>query len=182
MEVKAKLSRLRISPRKVRLVIDVVRGMEIEKAQHQLQFMQKGAALPVLKLLNSAVANAVNNSKLEKDNLYIKEITANDGPVLKRWKPRAFGKATQILKRSSHILIILDEIKESKSAVKAVKDDKKTKTKDEKEKLKVVDVNEIRKETQSEKGRDEKSDSSDKKSGGRFQGVKDSFIHRTGDK
>lgn len=178
MEVKAKLSRLRMAPRKVRLVIDVVRGMEIEKAQHELQFMQKNAALPVLKLLNSAVANAVNNSKLDEKNLYIKKITANDGPVLKRWKPRAFGRATEILKRSSHIEIVLDEIKESKPATK---DAKKKDTKSKKEELKVVDADEIRKESQDGKDK-EKSDTKDNKFGARFKGSKDTLIHRTGDK
>lgn len=179
MEVKAKLSRLRIAPRKVRLVIDVVRGMDIEKAEHQLQFMQKGAATPLLKLLKSAVANAVNNSKLEKNNLYIKEITANDGPMLKRWKPRAFGRATQILKRSSHVEIILGEIKESKPAVKDIK---KKGAKDQKEELKTVDMDEVKKATQGEAGKEEKGETKEKKSGRRFKGVKDTFIHRTGDK
>jgi large subunit ribosomal protein L22 len=179
MEVKAKLSRLKISPRKVRLVIDVVKNMDIEKAEQELQFMQKGAAAPLLKLLKSAVANAVNNSKLEKNNLYIKEFTANDGPVLKRWKPRAFGRATQILKRSSHVVIILGEIKESKHTVK---DTKKKGTKDKKEELKTVDVDEINKGTQDEKGKEEQGETKDKKSGRRFKSVKDTFIHRTGDK
>ncbi|MBU2235633.1 50S ribosomal protein L22 [Patescibacteria group bacterium] len=179
MEVKAKLSRLKIAPRKVRLVINVVKGMDVEKAEHQLQFMQKGAVAPVLKLLKSAIANAVNNSKLEKNNLYIKEITANDGPVLKRWKPRAFGRATEILKRSSHVEIVLGELKESKPVAK---DAKKKDAKDQKEELKVVDANEIRKETQGEQGREEKGETKDKKSGRRFKGMKDAFIHRTGDK
>jgi large subunit ribosomal protein L22 len=178
MEVKAKLSRLRIAPRKVRLVVDVLRGMDVEKAEHQLQFMQKGAALPVLKLLKSAVANAVNNFKLEKNNLFIKEITVNDGPVLKRWKPRAFGRATEILKRSSHILIVLEEIKKSKHVVK---DSKKKETKGPKEDLKIVDAKEIRKETQDTKDRDERGDGKDKKYGGQFKGKRGMLIH-SGDK
>ncbi len=109
MEVKAKLRYLRISPRKVRLVIDLIRGLDTQEAIEQLNFMPKRSALPVLKLINSAVANAENNFKLKTDNLYIKKITADEGPKLKRWKPRAFGRATPILKRSSHITLILDE-------------------------------------------------------------------------
>lgn len=178
MEVKAKLSRLRIAPRKVRLVVDVLRGMDVEKAEHQLQFMQKGSALPVQKLLKSAVANAVNNFKLEKSNLFIKEITVNDGPVLKRWRPRAFGRATEILKKSSHILLVLDEIKKSKTVVK---EEKKKTTGDKKEDLKIVDAKEIRKDGQSAKDKEERGDNIDKKQGGQFKGKKGMFIH-SGDK
>jgi large subunit ribosomal protein L22 len=178
MEVRAKLSRLRIAPRKVRLVVDVLRGMDVEKAEQQLQFMQKGAALPINKLLKSAVANAVNNFKLEKSNLFIKEVTVNDGPVLKRWKPRAFGRATEILKRSSHILIVLDEIKKSKPVVK---DAKKKEDKGQKEELKIVDAKEIRKETQDTKDKDERGEGKDKKYSGQFKGKRGMLIH-SGDK
>jgi large subunit ribosomal protein L22 len=178
MEVRAKLSRLRIAPRKVRLVVDVLRGMDVEKAEHQLQFMQKGSALPVLKLLKSAVANAVNNFKLDKSNLFIKEITVNDGPVLKRWKPRAFGRATEVLKRSSHILIVLEEVKKTKQASA---DLKKKDKKSPKEDLKIVDAKELRKETQDTKDKDEKGDGKDKRFSGRFKGKKSMLIH-SGDK
>lgn len=114
MEIKAQAKFIRTSPRRARLVIDLIRGLDVEEAMHQLQFMPKVAAGLILKLLNSAIANAVNNFKLKKDNLYIKKITVDGGPVLKRWQPRAFGRATPLRKRSSHILIVLGEKVETK--------------------------------------------------------------------
>ncbi len=113
MEVKAQTKFIRMSPRRTRLVADLVRDLDVEKALTQLQFMPKAAARPILKLLKSCIANAVNNFHLEKDNLYVKTITVDGGPVLKRWQPRAFGRATPIRKRSCHIIIILSEKKES---------------------------------------------------------------------
>ena len=113
MEVKAKLKHLRMSPRKVRLVASLIRGLEIEKAIDQLKFANKKAAKPVEKLLNSCIANGVNNFGLEKENLLIKEIKVDDGATLKRWMPRAHGRATPIRKRCSHVSITLSEIKES---------------------------------------------------------------------
>lgn len=117
MEVKAKARYVRMSPRKVRLVIDVVRGMHVKEAQTQLQFMKKAAAEPVLKLLNSAVANATHNFDLNGDTLRIKAIAADGGPTLGRWRARAFGRAAPIRKRTSHISIVLEspEKKEEKS-------------------------------------------------------------------
>lgn len=139
MEVKAKLKYLRISPRKVRLVVDVVRGMQVEKAQNELRFMNKKASEPVLKLLNSAVANAVNNFDLDEKNLYIKQIFVNEGQTLKRWMPRAFGRATPIRKRTSHIEVILGELVPSKK--KSVKKDETKKD----DIVKIEDVEDIKK-------------------------------------
>jgi large subunit ribosomal protein L22 len=116
MEIRAQAKFIRTSPRRARLVADLTRGLDVEEAINQLQFMPKVAAGLILKLLNSAVANAVNNFKLKKDNLYIKKITVDGGPVLKRWQPRAFGRATPIRKRSSHILIVLGEKVETAKA------------------------------------------------------------------
>ncbi len=107
MEVQAKARFIRQSPRKVRLVIDVIRGMQVHQAQTQLRFMKKVAALPVLKLLNSAIANAEHNFQLSADSLIVKTITADGGPVLHRWTPKAFGRAAPIRKRMSHISIVL---------------------------------------------------------------------------
>ncbi|MFH0951707.1 MAG: 50S ribosomal protein L22 [Patescibacteria group bacterium] len=114
MEVIAKLRYLKMAPRKVRLVIDEVRGLSVKTAEAKLRFMPKWAAMPVLKLLSSAVANAINNHKLDKVNLYIKSIQADEGPPLKRFKPRAFGRVSPIKKRSTHITLVLDEKKKSK--------------------------------------------------------------------
>ncbi len=110
MEVKAKAKFIRMSPRKVRLVADIVRGLPTNQALDQLKFANKLAALPLTKLINSAVANATNNFELAKDNLYIKEIKVNEGPTLDRWMPRARGRATPIRKRTSHIDIVLAEL------------------------------------------------------------------------
>lgn len=121
MEVRAKLKNLRMSPRKVRLLADIVRGLEAGNAFDQLRFAGKLAAKPVMKLLGSAVANAENNFGLSKDNLYIKEIKVDEGATLKRWMPKAHGRATPIRKRSSHITLVLSEIKETGSGKLKIK-------------------------------------------------------------
>ena len=108
METKAAARYIRVSPRKIRLVMDQVRGMQVEKALNQLSFApQKGARI-LKKLIDSAVANAEQNANVDVDSLYIKQIYADQGPTLKRWRPRAQGRATRIRKRTSHLTIILD--------------------------------------------------------------------------
>lgn len=102
-----------MSPRKIRLVIDVVRKMPVDKALDQLRFVNKLAAESVVKLIKSAIANAVNTYNLERDNLYIKEIRSDEGVMLKRWMPRAHGRATSIRKRGCHVSLTLGEIKDS---------------------------------------------------------------------
>lgn len=122
MEITAKLKHLRMSPRKVRLVVDVVRGMKTGKALDQLRFINKKATEPIERLLKSGIANAEHNYELDKNNLYIKEIMVNEGVTLKRWMPRAHGRATPLRKRSSHIMLKLDEIvKTEKKENKKVK-------------------------------------------------------------
>ncbi len=118
IEISAKAKFLKISSKKVRLVLDVVRGMRAEEAQNQLRFIPKKASKYILKLLNSAIANAEHNFNLKKENLYIKKIIANEGPTLKRWMPKAYGRATVIRKRSSHIEIVLAGKVESGLAAK----------------------------------------------------------------
>ena len=108
--MKASVMHVRISPRKVRLVVDVVRGKSVSQALSILAFTRKKAALPVQKLLKSAVANAAENHGVsDVDNLVIDRITVDEGPALKRFMPRARGRATPIRKRTSHIQIILRE-------------------------------------------------------------------------
>lgn len=121
MEIKASLQHLRIAPKKVRLVAHLIKGLSIEKADEQLQFCLKGSATNIRKLVKSAVANAVNNQHLKKDNLFIKNIIVNEGVALKRWKPRAMGRAAQIKKRASHVTIVLVE----KNKPKIKKENKK---------------------------------------------------------
>ena len=126
MFVNAKLRNLRIAPRKVRLVVDLIRGKSVEKAQTILNFTVKEAAGPVSKLLKGAIANAKNNFQIEELNLYISKITVDEGRKYKRWMPRARGKADQLQKKTSHINIVLDEIKkESRKAKKKGKAKKK---------------------------------------------------------
>lgn len=103
--ITAKLKYLRTSPRKVRLVVDLIRGLDVTEAENQLKFLPKRAAEPVLKLLKSAIANALHDFEAVKENLFVTKITVDPGPTLKRWMPRAMGRATPILKRTSHITI-----------------------------------------------------------------------------
>jgi large subunit ribosomal protein L22 len=115
MNVNAKLSFLRQSPRKVKLVIDMVRGHKLAQALEQLAVLPQLAAQPVRKLLQSAAANAANNYKLNRADLWVKTIEVGQGPVLKRWMPRAQGRATPIRKPSCHIKVVLsDEAKTKK--------------------------------------------------------------------
>ena len=109
MQVQARLRNLRMSPRKVRLVIDLVRGMKASSAIHQLEFCNKAAAEPVLKLLKSAMANAEHNHQIDPADLRIAKVTADGGPTLKRWRARAFGRAAPIRKRTSHITLVLSD-------------------------------------------------------------------------
>jgi len=109
MEARAIARYVRISPRKVRLVIDLVRGKKVDEALAILEFTPKRAAKVVKKLIKSAVANAEQNPDVDVDNLYIKRIYADHGPILKRIRPRAVGRAPMIRKRTSHITIILKE-------------------------------------------------------------------------
>ncbi len=113
MEVSASAKHIKMSARKIRLVIDVVRGLGVNEALDQLRFINKWAAKPVAKLINSAVANAENSFELDKNNLFIKEIKADEGQVLRRWMPKAHGRATPIRKRTSHISLMLAEVKDS---------------------------------------------------------------------
>ena len=129
MQVKAKARFIRMSARKVRLVIDLIRGARVAQAQTQLRFANKVAAEPVLKLLNSAIANATNNFQLNKDDLVITSIMADEGPTLDRFHPRAHGRAMPIRKRSTHISIVLENIEPKAEKVeKVVAKKPKTKT------------------------------------------------------
>lgn len=118
MQVTAKLNYLRIAPRKVRLVTALIRKKKVEEAQAVLNFTVKRASRPLLKLLNSAVANARNNLKLDPDNLYISKVTVDEGRKYKRWRARARGRAAEIQKKTSHITLILEEMEPGKKVKK----------------------------------------------------------------
>jgi len=99
---------IRMSSRKVKAVLDLIRGKSVDEAQAILQNTRRAAVEPIMKVLNSAIANAENNLEMSRDTLYVAETFANQGPTLKRIRPRAQGRATRIRKRTSHITIILD--------------------------------------------------------------------------
>jgi large subunit ribosomal protein L22 len=109
MKVRAHAKHIRQSPYKVRRVLDLVRGLPVEEARHVLAFTDRRAADPVSKVLNSAVANAEHNFALDSDELVVAEAFADEGPTLKRWRPRARGRATRIRKRTCHITIVVSE-------------------------------------------------------------------------
>jgi len=105
--VRASAKYVRVAPRKVRLVADQVRGMSVPEAQDLLNFSTRSAALDIRKLIDSAAANAENNHDLVADEMEISEIRVDQGPTLKRWRPRARGRATRIEKKTSHISVAL---------------------------------------------------------------------------
>ena len=109
MEVKAVAKYVRISPRKVRPVMDQVRGKRVEEAMNLLAFAPQKGAFLLKKVIQSAVANVEQNTSMDVDGLYIKRVYADEGPMLKRFRPRALGRATRIRKRTSHLTVVLDE-------------------------------------------------------------------------
>ena len=108
--VKASARYVRISARKVRIVADQIRGMGYEQAEALLSFSPQGASVPLLKLLRSAGANAENNNDLDPEDMLISSISVDEGPTMRRYRPRARGRATRIEKRSCHISIALTPI------------------------------------------------------------------------
>jgi large subunit ribosomal protein L22 len=109
MEVKAQLNGLRIAPRKVRLVTDLIKAKDVDAALNQLAHLAKRSARPVMKVLNSAVANAENNHRMVRSNLYVKSVSVDEGIKLRRWQPKGFGRAAPIQKKTSRVTILLDE-------------------------------------------------------------------------
>jgi len=142
MEIVSKLKYLRIAPRKVRLVADLIRRKKVAEAQTILSFTIKRAAPKLLKLLNTAVADAKNNFQLDQSNLYISKITVDEGPKHKRWRARSRGMAAPIQKKTSHITIVLSEVmvgkkmKPVKKQTPAIVSDQNNQPKTEKPKIK----------------------------------------------
>ncbi len=188
MDVSARLRFLRISPRKARLVTRVVQGMDALEAESQLQFMNKAAARPLLKLLRSAMANAENNNELKKENLFVKSFFVDEGPTLKRYRPRAFGRAAEIRKRSSHVTIVLSEKQSSTKKSTTAKGAKKTTSKKPATKKKddrpVVDYKDIKHDAKGPEHEDTAEKGSDhgmKPTTGKAPGAKESFSRRLGE-
>ena len=109
MEARAYLRNARISPRKVQIVLDQIRNKPVELAMATLKYTPKAACEPLEKLLKSAIANAENNHNMDKNNLYVAECFVSPGTIMKRIRPRAQGRAYKILKRSSHVTLVLRE-------------------------------------------------------------------------
>ncbi|HKP52364.1 MAG TPA: 50S ribosomal protein L22 [Chloroflexia bacterium] len=109
MEVRASAQQIRRSARKIRLVIDSVRGKSVDEAVAILRFLPHGGAQEILKVVKSAAANAENNYQMAPEDLYIKRIYADEGPVFKRFRARSRGMASPILKRTSHITVVVEE-------------------------------------------------------------------------
>jgi large subunit ribosomal protein L22 len=113
MQASATAKGVRISPQKMRLVIDQIRGINVNDAYAILQFSKKAAATPIDKVLRSAVANAVSRASetgesLDVDELHVREAYVDEGKTLRRWRARAYGRATPLLKRSSHVTVVVD--------------------------------------------------------------------------
>lgn len=119
MKVTATLKNLRTSPRKVRLVAEAIKGMDANAALVQLPLIVKKSSRDLEKLLRSAMANARNNFGIDADNLLVEEVRVGEGPRLKRWLPRAYGRATLILKRTSHVSLTVTEKVEGKNRLSA---------------------------------------------------------------
>jgi large subunit ribosomal protein L22 len=121
-QTTATLKYAKMSPRKARLLIDLVRGMRVGEAMQQLQFSEKSLGLPLLKLLRSAVANAEHNHNIDKESLMVKTAFVDNGPIQYRWTPRAHGRASPIRKRTAHVTIILEgDVDEKKPKAKSQK-------------------------------------------------------------
>jgi len=151
MSVTAKLRYLRIAPRKVRLVADLIREKSVEEAQTILSFTTKKAARVLLKLLKQAVANAKTNFQLEEKNLYISKILVDEGPKYKRWMPRARGMASPIQKKTSHVTIELTEIEKKPRKIKKIKKAEKVEKIERVEKVPKVEKPKLRPEIEEAK-------------------------------
>lgn len=174
MNVKAQLNNVRISPRKVRLVAGLVRGMRVQEARTQMQFLMKKSALPMVKLIDSAVANAKHNYKLNPEHLYISAITVDEGPTLKRGMPRARGSVFTIRKRTSHITLTLSEKNGKNTQTTAKKIAPAKVVKEVKKKEAVADEKKESKEVKPKAARAEKSSTAKK---GRLTGISRRAFH-----
>ncbi len=113
MQARAEAKFIRIAPRKVRLLVNLIRGMRVQDARAQLKFSAKHSSEPILKVLNSAVANAEHNLKADVSKFVVLQAFANEGPKIKRYTPKAQGRATLIRKRSSHVTIVVGDAGEA---------------------------------------------------------------------
>ena len=158
MKVNASLKNLRIAPRKSKLVADLIRGLDVKEALKQLDLTVKGSVPHMKKLLESAIANGENNFGIDRDNMYIYEVRIGAGPVFKRWMPKAFGRAGQILKRTTKIDIILEERVEGKNRKTKDQMEKEKKEKEERRKKETQQRNKEEKQENEAAAKKEKTD------------------------
>lgn len=147
MQIKAQSKYLKISAKKMRLVTRIIKGKDVLQALSYLKFVPRKASPFIFKTLSSALANAEHNFNLNRNNLFVKEIFVNEGATLKRWRPRAFGRATPIQKKSAHLTIILEEKEPSLKPLKSKEESlEKKKEKTSQEDLKIVTAQEVKKQ------------------------------------
>jgi large subunit ribosomal protein L22 len=115
MEAKATVKYVRITPQKARRAVDLIRGQQVEEARRILRFSPLGASKTLEKALNSAVANAEQQPGVVAQNLVVDRAWVDEGPTLKRWRPRAYGRATKVFKRTSHITLVVRSLGEDES-------------------------------------------------------------------
>ncbi len=113
MQVKAQARFVRVTPSKARRVVDLIRGLHVDEARRVLDFTPRSATLPVRKVLDSAIANAEHNHQLAADGLFVARAFVDEGPTLKRFRPRALGRAYRVRKRTSHITVVVDSREEA---------------------------------------------------------------------
>ena len=170
MKVSAKLKNLRIAPRKVGLVAKLIRGLDAEDALNQLEVHIKKSSPYIKKLLKSAISNAENNFGIDKDNMYVSDVTVGAGPMLKRWMPKAYGRAGMIHKRTSTIEIIIDERIEGKGRKSQEQLDKERKERLEKKRKLEKEAREKTEDQKTEKEKEfepaDMTEKDNKKSGG----------------
>jgi large subunit ribosomal protein L22 len=147
MQVSAKLNNLKIAPRKVRLVAHVIKGMSADAALTELSKQVKRSSEPMSKLLRSAIANAEHNFGLDSSNLFVSSVLVGDGKRLKRWQPRAFGRANQILHRLSNITLVVEERIEGLNRKETRTTEVVAKKKAEPKEVKATSVKDEKKET-----------------------------------
>lgn len=170
MKVTAKLNNLRISPQKVRLAANLIKGLDVSIAQAQMENLVKGSSLSIGKLIGSAIANAENNFGLDRGNLYVYDVQVGEGVKLRRWMPRAFGRASLILKRSSCVSITLEERVEGKNRKTKEQLDKEKKEREEAKKSMQADATKKEKTEGAEEGSQESGKKFKKESGGEAEG------------
>lgn len=167
-----------MAPRKTRLMATVIKGLSVNDAQAQLSINAKRASEPVLKLLQSAIANAVNNAKMDASKLFVKEIRVDGGPMLKRWLPRAQGRATPIQKKTSHITIVLEESDKTKAPRFTMVKQSEKATKVKAEKVKKVAVKKAEKTEKVEEKPKTKTEKAEKTTKATQEGTKRKLFQR----